>query len=97
MSLELVRVTGTGTGQNSGGTTLDKETATKRTVRRFVVQGEVPVESWGELFRCFVGPAARMDLKKLGLGVQFEMTLPDDGALIGEDAGPTLLPRLSRR
>jgi hypothetical protein len=62
--------------------------ATKRSVRRFVVRGAVPVESWGELFRCFVGPAARMNLKKLQLGVQFEMEVPEDRQLDSND--PTL-------
>ena len=75
-----------GTGQDGDETTSDEETSTKGTVRRVVVQGEVPVESWSELFRCFVGPAAQMRLKKLGLGVQFEMALPDDRALRENDA-----------
>lgn len=44
-----------------------------RSVRRFIIRGDVPVESWTELFRCFVQPAIRMNLKKLRLGVQFEM------------------------
>lgn len=44
-----------------------------RKVRRFKVSGSVPVENYSELFRCFVGPAARMNLKKLSLGIQFEM------------------------
>ncbi|MBL7205279.1 MAG: ATP-binding protein [Desulfobacteraceae bacterium] len=50
----------------------------ERKVRRFKVTGSVPVENYGELFRCFVGPAARMNLKKLNLGIQFEMeTFPE--------------------
>ena len=56
------------------------------TVQRFVVRGEVPVENWAELFRCFVGPAARMNLKRLGLGVQFEMVLPEGAALSENDS-----------
>ena len=28
-------------------------------VRSFRVRGSVPMENYGELFRCFVGPAAR--------------------------------------
>ena len=49
-----------------------------RKVRSFKVSGSVPVENYGELFRCFVGPAARMNLKKLNLGIQFKMeTFPD--------------------
>jgi hypothetical protein len=59
----------------------------EKRVRRFKIAGAVPVESYGELFRCFVGPAVRMNLKKLHLGVQFEMEAqsgndfdPDDPA-----------------
>ena len=49
-----------------------------RKVRSFKVSGSVPVENYGELFRCFVGPAARMNLKKLNIGVQFQMeTFPE--------------------
>ena len=89
--------TGTGTRGDSGGTTSDEETTSKRMVQRFIVQGEVPVESWGELFRCFVGPAARMNLKKLGLGVQFELALPDDGALSEEDPALKAMKEAARQ
>lgn len=71
-------------GKTPGAATTAKPGA-KGTVRRFVVSGNVPVENWGELFRCFVGPAARMNLKKLGLGVQFEIVLPDDRPLSEND------------
>jgi hypothetical protein len=57
-------------------------------VRRVVIRGSVPAESWADIFRCFVSPAARMQLKKLQLGVQFEIEAaadkpidPDDPAL----------------
>ncbi|MBI2930414.1 MAG: ATP-binding protein [Planctomycetes bacterium] len=53
--------------------------ATAARVRRVVVRGAVPVENWGEIFRCFVGPAARMKLKKLDLGVQFQLEFPETG------------------
>jgi hypothetical protein len=42
-------------------------------VGRFSVQGAVPVESWSEVFRCFVAPAARLGLKTLKLNIHFEM------------------------
>lgn len=67
--------TAAGTGGQVGVDTADTgqvETRQPR-VRRFVVHGAVPVENYSELFRCFVGPAARMNLKKLHLGIQFEM------------------------
>ena len=89
--------TGSGTGEDIGGTTSDLETSGKRTVRRFVVHGEVPVESWAELFRCFVGPAAQMRLKKLGLGVRFEMALPDDGAVSEDDAALKAMKEAARQ
>lgn len=89
--------TGTGTGEDGDGNVTDKETSDRRTVRRFVVEGEVPVESWGELFRCFVGPAVRMRLKKLGLGVRFEMALPDDGALSEDDAALKAMKEAARQ
>jgi len=79
---------GTGAGTTPGdspGTATVTKPGAKRTVRRFVVHGNVPVENWSELFRCFVSPAARMNLKKLGLGVKFEMVLPDDQALSEND------------
>jgi hypothetical protein len=62
-----------------------------RKVRKFVVSGAVPVENYGELFRCFVAPAARMSLKRLHIGVEFEMELPDDQAL---DPSDPLLKRM---
>jgi hypothetical protein len=67
-----------GTGKDGGGKP-EVAGAGSRMVRRIAVRGTVPVESWGELFRCFVGPAARMQLKRLQLGVQFEIELPDGG------------------
>lgn len=36
-------------------------------VRRFLVRGAAPVENYAELFRCFVGPAVRMNLKRLNI------------------------------
>ncbi len=72
------------TGETPGTATVTKPVP-KGTVRRLVVRGDVSVENWSELFRCFVGPAARMNLKKLGLGVEFEMVFPDDGALSEND------------
>jgi hypothetical protein len=55
-------------------------------VRRFVVRGAVPVENYAELFRCFVGPAVRMNLKKLNIGVQFEMETGAERGLDPNDA-----------
>ncbi len=83
-------------GETSGTGTVTKPGA-KGTVRRFVVRGDVLVENWAELFRCFVGPAARMNLKKLGLGVQFEMVLPDDRRLSENDPALKAMKEAARQ
>ncbi len=86
----------TTTGEASGTATAEKPGA-KGTVRRFVVRGDVPVENWGELFRCFVGPAARMNLKKLQLGVQFEMVLPEGRAMSENDPALKAMKEAARQ
>ncbi|MEJ5376498.1 MAG: DUF499 domain-containing protein [bacterium] len=78
---------GTLVSEPGGGATVTTPKA-QSTVRRFVVRGNVPVEQWAELFRCFVGPAARMNLEKLGLGVRFEIIFRDGQEMSEED--PTL-------
>jgi hypothetical protein len=90
--------TGSGTtpGDSSGTVTATKPGA-KGTVRRFVVRGEVPVENWTDLFSYFVKPAARMNLKKLGLGVQFEMVLPDDRPLGENDPALKAMKEAARQ
>jgi hypothetical protein len=88
--------TGLGTAAGERAATAEKAGA-KGTVRRFVVRGDVPVENWGELFRCFVGPAARMNLKKLGLGVQFEMELPEGRTLSENDPALKAMKEAARQ
>ena len=43
------------------------------------------MENWAELFRCFIGPAARMQLKKLDLNVQFKIETRADTPLAPDD------------
>jgi hypothetical protein len=83
----VTEVAGTEGGGSAGGVTTTEVTA-KGTVRRFSVRGAVPVENYSELFRCFVGPAARMNLKRLHLGVEFEMEVATGQELDPND--PTL-------
>lgn len=81
----------------AGGMTTAGQPATKRSLRRFVVRGAVPVENWGELFRCFVGPAARMNLKKLQLGVQFVMEVPEGRELSENDPAIKAMKEAARQ
>jgi len=64
----------------------DRTTTTTPTtqISRITVKGNVSMENWSEIFRCFISPAARdMNLKKLRLGIDFEMDT-QDGALMDE-------------
>jgi len=90
-----------GTGQGPSipetGEDTDTTTTTERTVKRFTVRGSVPVESYGELFRCFVGPAARMNLKKLRIGVQFEMEVSESQELNPNDPNLKAMKEAARQ
>jgi hypothetical protein len=44
-------------------------------VRRVTIKGDVPMESWADVFRCFVNPAVRLSPKQLRLGIDFEIDL----------------------
>ena len=73
-------------GMNAGRN--EEQPESLATIRRIVIQGTVPPESWSDVFRCFVNPAVRMQLGSLKLGIQFELEAhptapmsPDDPAL----------------
>ena len=66
-------------------------------VRRVMIRGEVPAESWSELFRCFVNPAVRMNLKKLRLGVGFDMELPEGQELAISDPALKAMKEAARQ
>jgi hypothetical protein len=59
--------------------------ATGKPVRAFRVTGSVPLESYSELFRCFIDPAARMNLNSLRIGVDFRMESNPDSCVTTED------------
>ena len=46
-------------------------------MRSICITGKVPLESWTEVFRCFVSPAARLGLKSLELGIAFKLVAQD--------------------
>lgn len=75
---------GTPEGVKSPGGEPVEEPVAGRKISRIRIKGNVPMENWSELFRCFVGPAARLSLKKLDLGIEFEMTPGEDNP-IGEN------------
>lgn len=46
-------------------------------VSRITITGNVPTENWTEIFRCFISPGVRMNLKHLRLGIDFELVTQD--------------------
>src|SRR5205823_6746811 len=63
-----------GSGATSTTTTTGKPA---QTVKGVCIAGNVPLESWVELFRCFVNPASKLGLKALQLGVEFKLVAHD--------------------
>ncbi len=59
----------------------DTEKTEPRWVRKLDIRGKVSVESWTDLFRCFVNPALNLSLKTLRLGIHFEMEPSDANPL----------------
>lgn len=59
--------------------------ASTKKVRKFCIRGSVPLESYTELFRCFVNPSRGMNLKRLNLGVNFEMEAASDRPIDAND------------
>jgi len=75
------------TEEGGGTTTIGKPAeATGRKVRHVTIKGDVPMESWADVFRCFVSPAARLNPRRLRLGIDFDVEL---SAALNEDH-PTL-------
>jgi hypothetical protein len=88
---EKITTADTGSVKREGGTTppvfgqTTPTTAKGKAIKKIVISGDVPPESWSDLFRSFVSPAARMRLKHLRLGIQFEMESSADQPLSEDD------------
>lgn len=72
---------GTGGGSATAGTSTGKPS---QAIQAMTIAGNVPMESWTDIFRCFVNPAAKLGLKSLLLGIDFRLTA-QDGQLLPAD------------
>lgn len=54
-------------------------------IRRFRIQGTVPLESWSDVFRCFVAPTAKMGLKRQSLGINFDLEASEGASIDPSD------------
>lgn len=55
-------------------------------IKHIKISGAVSLDNWAEIFRCFISPAARMNLKRLRLGIDFGLEVPDDQSLDENDS-----------
>jgi hypothetical protein len=55
-------------------------------LRSVQIRDNVPLESWTDLFRCLISPAARLKLKSLQLGIDIKLLARDDQPLDANDA-----------
>ena len=86
-----------GGGVTAGGEIGGRPEVKRGGVKRFTVSGAVPVENYQELFRCFISPAVRMNLKKLHLGFQFEMEVAGDQQLDVNDPSLKAMKEAARQ
>jgi hypothetical protein len=66
-------------------TTIDTSAPSTEQMMRLMISGAVPLDNWSEIFRCFVNPAARLNLKRLRLGIHFELEAQDNQPLDPND------------
>jgi hypothetical protein len=72
--------------QDSSTTTaVDTSAPSTEQMMRLLITGAVSLDNWSEIFRCFVSPAARMNLKRLRLGIHFELEAHDGQPLDPND------------
>ena len=68
-----------------------------RPVRRITIKGNVPLDSWADIFRSFVNPARRMNLKRLRLGIDFELETQDGQPLDENDPALKAMKEAARQ
>jgi hypothetical protein len=66
-------------------------------VKKITISGSVPIESWHELFRCFVRPSADLKPRKLMLGVDFELTFEPDQAISADSPAIRVMQEAARQ
>jgi hypothetical protein len=66
-------------------------------IRKLRIKGFVDLSNWADIFRSFVSPAARMNLKRLRLGIDFELEPPEDKPLDANDPAVKAMKESARQ
>lgn len=70
---------------------------TGKQIRRIMISGNVSLDSWSDIFRAFVNPAGRMNLKHLRLGIDFELETQDGQHLDENDPALKAMKEAARQ
>ena len=95
-------------GTTSGAQPLPTTNGSKRTtgklaqpetkpIRKLRIKGNIDLSNWADVFRSFISPAARMGLKRLRLGIDFELEPPEDKPLDTNDPAVKAMKELARQ
>jgi hypothetical protein len=66
-------------------------------VKKITISGSVPIESWHELFRCFVRPSADLKPKNLKLGVAFERAFDSELGIPADSPAIRIMQEAARQ
>ncbi len=82
---------------SSTTTTVDTSAPSTEQMMRLMISGSVSLDNWSEIFRCFISPAARMNLKRLRLGIHFELEAHDSQSLDPNDPAVKAMKEAARQ
>lgn len=77
--------------------TSSETVAANPSVKQIIISGTVPMESWSDIFRSFISPGTRMNLKNLRLGIRFELEPSDESPIDTDDATLKTMKEASRQ
>lgn len=72
-------------------------TPESKPIRKLRIKGNIDLSNWADVFRSFVSPAARMGLKRLRLGIDFELEPPADKPLDANDPAVKAMKESARQ
>jgi hypothetical protein len=66
-------------------------------IRKLRIKGNIDLSNWADVFRSFVSPAARLGLKRLRLGIDFELEVLEDKPLDASDPAVKAMKESARQ
>jgi hypothetical protein len=79
---------------------IDQSTTTTdrgKFIQRIQTKGNISLDNWAEVFRCFIAPAVRINLKRLRLGIDFDLESHADHGLDENDPASKAMKEAARQ